>query len=187
MAAGGSAFDQLRVELCGFGPVAAAVSAVKWLHADSFEAVVLCGIAGAYANSDIAPASAVCFSAVAIDGIGVCEHGALFSGQALGFHPALPDCLDCLLPFPGAETADRLLTVCIASESSDQAAKRQHRYACAAEDMEGFSVAAACRSMDVPISILRGISNFAGDREKSRWCIPSALGAVADLISRQLD
>ena len=55
-----------------------------------------------------------------------------------------------------------------------------------AEDMEGFGVALACRLGGVPLGIVRGISNDAGDRDKSRWQIPAALTAAAELALRIL-
>ncbi len=38
-----------------------------------------------------------------------------------------------------------------------------------AEDMEGFGVALACRFAEVPLSIVRGFSNWVGDRNHSNW------------------
>jgi futalosine hydrolase len=52
-----------------------------------------------------------------------------------------------------------------------------------AEDMEGFAVALACRLVGVPLDIVRGISNDAGDRDKVRWQVPQALRAAADLAA----
>jgi futalosine hydrolase len=56
-----------------------------------------------------------------------------------------------------------------------------------AEDMEGFGVALACRLLGVPLAIVRGISNEAGDREHARWQVPAALAAAADLAVRVLE
>ena len=51
----------------------------------------------------------------------------------------------------------------------------------AAEDMEGFGVAVSCVLADVPLQIIRGISNRAGDRDKRHWDIEGALHAAAAL------
>jgi len=53
----------------------------------------------------------------------------------------------------------------------------------AAEDMEGFGVAIACRIMNVRLSIVRGISNRAGDRNHAGWQIETAMAAVANEIA----
>jgi futalosine hydrolase len=50
-----------------------------------------------------------------------------------------------------------------------------------AEDMEGFAVAMACRLRGVPLDIVRGISNTAGDRDASRWQVAAALEAAGRL------
>jgi futalosine hydrolase len=55
-----------------------------------------------------------------------------------------------------------------------------------AEDMESFSVALACLACKVPLTIVRGISNQAGDRNKSRWVVAPALKAAADLAVRHV-
>ena len=38
----------------------------------------------------------------------------------------------------------------------------------------------AARLADVPLGIVRGISNIAGDRDKTRWKIVDALNSAAD-------
>jgi futalosine hydrolase len=53
--------------------------------------------------------------------------------------------------------------------------------------MEGFAVAAACRLRGVPVAIVRGISNVAGDREPSRWRIDEALETAADRVLHVLE
>ena len=72
-----------------------------------------------------------------------------------------------------------LLTTCAASDSAAHAASRRARFPDAlAEDMEGFAVALACRLAGVPLSIVRGMSNVAGERDPERWRIPAALAAA---------
>jgi nucleoside phosphorylase len=47
--------------------------------------------------------------------------------------------------------------------------------------MEGFGVALACHAAGIPLAIVRGISNRAGDRRVSSWAISPALQAAAEL------
>ena len=51
----------------------------------------------------------------------------------------------------------------------------------------GPRLAAACRLRSVPVAIVRGISNVAGDREPSRWRIDEALEAAADRVRHVLE
>jgi futalosine hydrolase len=75
-----------------------------------------------------------------------------------------------------------LLTACAASaDAADVAVRRRLFPTAVAEDMEGFGVALACRLAGVPLAIVRGISNDAGDRDKRRWQIGPALEAAASL------
>lgn len=82
------------------------------------------------------------------------------------------------------QTDDRLLlTVCAAAATQKEVRDRLAKFpTAAAEDMEAFSVALAARMAGVPLDIVRGISNIAGDRDKRRWRIVDALHSAADLI-----
>lgn len=83
--------------------------------------------------------------------------------------------------------AGQLLTCCSASSSTADVKRRSEVFpAAVAEDMEGFGVAVSCRLAGVPLTIVRGISNRAGDREKRRWAIPEALAAAAELTLKIL-
>ncbi len=80
-----------------------------------------------------------------------------------------------------------LLSVCSASGTVEDERRRlnQHPNA-AAEDMEGFAVALACRLAGVELEIMRGISNRVGDRNKSHWKMAEALEAVGRLAADRL-
>lgn len=99
-------------------------------------------------------------------------------------HAALP-----LAPLPatleesrlGAQLGARtgaLLSVAAAAGSRSQAEARRARHPEAlAEEMEGYAVALAAHLGAVPLTILRGISNEAGDRDHASWQIEPALAA----------
>jgi futalosine hydrolase len=48
--------------------------------------------------------------------------------------------------------------------------------------MEAFGVAMAASLMAVPVQVVRGISNTAGDRQLSNWKIDEALEAAAEVV-----
>jgi futalosine hydrolase len=52
--------------------------------------------------------------------------------------------------------------------------------------MEAFSVALACRMAKVPLTVIRGISNMAGDRDKANWNVTGALEAAAELVALRI-
>ena len=169
--------------------------------------VLLAGIAGRL-DDRLAIGSAYRFREVACYGVGVGSAAEFIPAERLGWQhwPGEPDAagevsaspartatavgdrLSCTAgPAADPTSAGLLLTACAASAAASDLRQRRLLYPEAeAEDMEGFAVALACRLGGVPLSIVRGISNDAGDRDKSRWQIPRALAAAAALSLRIL-
>lgn len=175
--------------VCGFGPVAAAARTAELLAALRPRHVVLLGIAGAYDVERHPVGTALVFSRVAVDGIGVGE-GERFQGPpTLGF-PQWPGSAETRrigdeLEIRAAAQQDDglLLTTCAASDAPELAALRRKRFPSAvAEDMEGFAVALACELRGTPCSIVRGVSNEVGERRPAHWRIPAALAAARRLV-----
>jgi futalosine hydrolase len=187
------------VACCGFGPVVAAARTAQLIAVDAPGRVLLAGIAGSL-HPDLPVGSAWQFERVACHGVG--------AGSAADFVPAgrigwqqwegLDDGPDSaigdLLALAGAAapdgrpvtlpTAGLLLTACAAAAGESDVRDRRRCFPDAvAEDMEGFGVAAACRLAGVPLGIVRGISNRAGDRDTRRWRIDEAAAAAADLAA----
>jgi futalosine hydrolase len=186
-----------HVELCGFGPVVAASRTAQLVAERRPQRVLIIGIAGRY-DDRLAIGRAYAFEQVACHGIGAGSGDAFlpageigwkqWPGDASGATAAIGDALPCtsgLLPVAAAGArAGLLLSGCAASACDDDVRSRLRLYPdAAAEDMEGFAVAAACRLAGVPLDIVRGISNTAGDRDTSRWQIEAAALAAAELAA----
>jgi futalosine hydrolase len=166
----------------GFGPIAAAACTASILARVRPARVLLVGIAGTFDPTAIAVGSAVVHSRVEIDGL-----------ETAGFAQA-PDIgtgIDLARPIGRATPPALLVTVfSAASDAREVDARRERHPGAAAEDMEGFGVALACALERVPLAIVRGISNAAGDRETKRWRIQAALAAARELaldLLRQRD
>lgn len=186
------------VELCGFGIAAAAARTAGLIAELRPSRVMLVGIAGSFGDR-LPVGSAWRFDRVACHGIGVGSGEAFVSAEAMGWPQWPGDAADASSPvgdsiacvaapeWPGPR-ADLLVTVATASGDAADARLR-HRLVpdAAAEDMEGFGVALACRLAGLPITIVRGISNVAGDRDKARWRIAEALDAAGSLAARLLE
>ena len=56
-----------------------------------------------------------------------------------------------------------------------------------AEDMEAFGVALACHARQTPLTVVRGISNLAGDGDVAGWRIDEALTAARALALQELN
>jgi futalosine hydrolase len=187
----------IRVELCGFGPIVAAARTAQLIAADRPTHVLLVGIAGRLADG-LAIGSAYVFDRVACHGVGAGSGAAFIPAEALAWSqwpgdesdPAtrIGDELPCSSSrAAAAPRAGLLLSGCAASASEADVQARLRLFPGAvAEDMEGFAVAAACRLAGVPLDIVRGISNTAGDRDLSHWQIEAACRAAAELAATLL-
>ena len=179
------------LELCGFGPVAAAARTAALVARHRPDRVLLVGIAGRL-DERLALAATYRFEQVACYGIGVGAHDNFIPAAQLGWpqwpgdptdgSPAIGDVIACAADDGDVPRAELLLTACAASASAaDVLARRRVFPEATAEDMEGFAVAFACRLAGVPCSVVRGISNTAGDRDHARWQTTAALHAAGGL------
>ena len=183
---GGFPPELARVEICGFGPIAAAARTAALVTALRPRHVVLIGIAGAYDTSAYEIGSALSFGSVAVDGIGAGEGDAFLGPRKLGFPqwPGSPETTGAVHEeLELAAAGPLLLTTPSASGSAKEAARRTSRFpSAAAEDMEGFAVAMACSLANTPLRIVRGISNEVGVRNPAEWRIPAALGEARRVV-----
>lgn len=180
------------IALCGFGQVAAAARTALLIAKHHPQQVLLVGIAGAL-RDDVTIGAAYTFDRVLCDGIGVGSDADYLAAAEIGWKQwagdnpggAIGDEIELACSTPVGDLAGAtLLSVCAASAHRQQAAQRQLRYPEAvAEEMEGFGVAMACKLAGVPLRIVRGISNHAGNRNLAEWQIEEALAAAAELAS----
>jgi futalosine hydrolase len=183
---------RLRIELCGFGPIAAAARAAHLVATCKPASVMLVGIAGSF-DDRLMIGQAYRFHEVASYGIGVGSGSDFQPAAAVGW-PQWPgdpatglDAVGDRLGRSGATAGRVLLTACAASAGpADVALRRELIPDAVAEDMEGFGVALACELAGVPWTIIRGISNRAGDRDHSRWRVEPALAAATALVLETL-
>lgn len=189
-------FAKSLVEVCGVGAVVAGVRTARLISQYQPRSVLLLGIAGAI-DLTLQVGSAYEFDSVACYGIGV-GCGSDFSTLAeLGWEGWLsPDAgpegpLREVLSLTRDQqdnpsgVARQLLTAMAASAGPQDVAWRSEKFpVAAAEDMEGYAVAAACHVARVPLRIIRGISNVAGDRQHEHWRVAQALRAAAELAAQ---
>lgn len=167
------------LEIIGFGPVEAAVGAMAAfaIHAaDAAAGVWLVGAAGSY-DSQLHPiGTAIVAGSVRCHGVGVgeghCHRGAADLGWTQSASIAL-----------GGDGGE-LLTVTSAAGTPEETAERRQRYpAAVAEEMEGYAVALAAARARVPLTIVRGISNLAGERDG--WRLEHGLAAARTVMKER--
>ena len=193
------------IATCGFGPIVSGIKTTQLLTRHNPTKVVLAGIAGAI-GPRFSIGTAASFSQVACYGIGAGSGSEFQTASELGWTrwneatttPGSQDILelpsdpDSFRTWRSDSIADSgeasndfideplLLTVCAASANSTDVADRLKKFPqAAAEDMEAYAVAVACRMANVPLTVIRGISNIAGDRNKAHWDVDAALKAVS--------
>lgn len=188
------------LHLCGFGPVAAAARTSQLVAELEPARIILVGIAGAIGES-LPVGSASVFDEVVCFGIGAGSGEGFKTAGELGWSQWKSDngtgcdgrsVVGDVLPLLSAqveslsgESSERrqLLTCCSASDGLDDVASKVRSFPNAvAEDMEAFGVAMAASLMDVPVQVVRGISNNAGDRRLPQWKINDALEAAAEVV-----
>jgi futalosine hydrolase len=166
----------LPIELVGFGAVAAAARTMALALAHRPRRLVLVGIAGRYGARE---ARAETFGNVRVDVIGAGEGARHLLPSELGF-PQWQDERGAVheeLPLHG--DGGTLLTVMAAARDALEVAARRARHPGAVgEDMEAFGVALAARLARVPLTVVRGWSNDAGDGDVRGWDIDGALAAA---------
>ena len=180
---------------CGFGAIVAGIRTTQLLALCKPRAVVLVGIAGAL-GPHLPVGTATVFSRIACYGIGAGSGLNFETASELGwpqwtdpeFGQSFGDVIEPTIDSdPGNPAGSMLLTVCSTSGCTEDVAHRLNKFPLAvAEDMEAFSVALACRMARIPLTVIRGISNRAGDRDKSNWDIAAALKAAAELAALRI-
>lgn len=179
----------VRIALCGFGLAAAGAAAGQWFAKVAPDTALLIGIAGTL-DVDAFPVGAVLeASGISCDGIGAGEGDRFVTLR----EPPLPSSLvgDApLSPIPLAPQLPdaahgELLSVAAAAGSRSHAQARRRRHPRAlAEEMEGYAVALAARLAKIPLTIVRGASNEAGDRDHAGWKVAPVLQACRKELDR---
>lgn len=176
---------------CGIGPAASALSTALLIEQTKPTRVYLLGIGGAFQGvttetgdplklCDTVQASSDCFA-----DLGYEDHR--------GFH-VLEDMnlnmLESPTPLPSRFSLHTLpdipafpfITVSRVTSDSNRAAALHRHFNAAVENMEGAAVAAACALAEVPMTQIRGISNWVGPRDAKSWLIKESLTALGDLL-----
>ncbi len=167
------------IELCGFGMVAASICTTRLLDRYCPTEVVLVGIAGGI-KREMQVGHAYRFGQVVCHGIGAGSGKDFQTAGELGWkHWTGPPEITDRWALDDIVLENVLLSSASASAGPEDVAQKLRCFPDAdAEDMEGFAVAAACRLAQIPLTIVRGISNKAGDRDQQNWQVKTAMQAA---------
>jgi futalosine hydrolase len=163
------------VSVCGFGLANAGAGAAHAIAQHRPQRVMLVGLAGSYNLARTPIGTAMVASAVRCHGIGAGGQNATELGWAASDQIEL-DGGDGLV-----------LSVADASATPAQAAARHQKHPEAViEEMEGYAVAVAATLFEVPLTVVRGVSNVAGDRDHAAWQARPALAAARSILASML-
>ncbi len=198
---------EVAVALCGFGLAAAGAGAAfalgNYLRPTATAGpqsaqVILVGIAGTYDPLRAPVGSALLATNVRCVGIGRGSGAAHRSAAALGWPQGLPlaglpsvsDELPLAAPDLPGEPVRRggLLSVAAAAANPAEAGERAaHFPGAVAEEMEAFAVGLAARLYGVRLTVIRGLSNVAGETDHAAWRTTEALAAAKALLIRVVE
>jgi futalosine hydrolase len=171
---------------------------------------VLCGDEGILSKKGIHSLQEIGFPLVVKDGQPFYDHFPL-ARDSLGFERILdltppgvyrtdqgrllralhPEEISTLVSEKGAEifriVRGASLTVSLVSGDGKTARKRHERYGAMAENMEGSAIAQTCFRYEIPFLECRGISNMAGDRDKTHWQLELAASRTCMVVRHWLE
>ena len=176
--------------LCtGVGAVNAAYTLTRFLEREKARAVIVCGIAGAYprafSEGNLGIGSVTCAESECYGDLGAQSPGGFLDMQALGFPLiAAAEPVYNVLPmqiFPASRQC-RFVTVNTCSGSDENALQLEARTGGAVESMEGAAIAHVATLFGIPAGEIRGISNRAGNRDRSTWRVKDAAVAAQEAL-----
>ena len=182
-------FGNTRVDvgICGMGLVASGIGAMRVLAGKrrDYRHVLLLGVAGGYRRHNIHVGSAVVGSNVCGVDLGIPTSDGNWTtrldGEVAGLNSP-GDSLALATPLKDDAQHGQILSVSTASRDTEMAESRSRRFpGGVVEEMEGYAVAVACAQLNIPLTIIRGISNIAGDRDHGHWRIQEAMQSVNHL------
>lgn len=188
---------EILVAFSGLGKVNAAAAAAAILSGYSVSRLWMWGSAGAYDLAGIEIGDVALASEEILGDEGVATLSSWQPLEAIGI-PLIDSAVtpifnrmatdprelkrgrQLLAKWEGIPSAPRIhlgpfITVSAVSGSTARALLLSHRYRALCENMEGGAVAQVCLRYGVPFLEIRGLSNRAGDRNKSRWQLSTAL------------
>ncbi len=175
----------LRLIETGVGPVNAAFALTRALVERPAEAVIICGVGGAYPASGLAPGDVACALTETYGDLGAESAEGFLDMQALGFPivgttPPLYNTLPLDI-FPH-ERRVPFVTCATCTGSDDTAAALEARTGGAVESMEGAALVHVATLMGVRAGEVRGISNAVGRRDRGSWRLHEAAAAARQAV-----
>lgn len=171
----------VRVVVTGVGAVNAAYALTRAIEHTRPEAIVVCGIGGAYADSGLQIGDVACAVSECYGDLGASSPEGFLDMRALGFPVVAGETpIYNTIPmqiFP-AERRGQFVTLNTCTGMDVEPRVRGW----AVENMEGAAVAHVAAMAGIPVGEIRGISNMVGRRDKSTWRVKEAAAAAQEAL-----
>jgi len=172
--------------LCtGVGPVNAAHGVTLAITRERPDAIIICGVGGAYPGSGLVAGDVACAAQECYGDLGAAAPSGFLDMQALGFPVVRGDVpLYNDLPMQVWPTARRVKFVTVNTCTGTESAARaiEARTGGAVENMEGAAVAHVAHLHGVPVGEVRGISNMVTNRDTAAWRLKEAALAAQEAL-----
>ena len=175
----------VSVVVTGVGAVNAAYALTRSIERERPEAIIVCGIGGAYPGSGLAIGDVACAETECYGDLGAASPEGFLDMRALGFPVIAGDNpIYNFLPmqiFPAARRA-AFVTVNTCTGTDDVAQAIETRTGGTVESMEGAAIAHVAALAGIPVGEIRGISNIVGRRDRSTWRVKEAAAAAQEAL-----
>ena len=165
----------------GVGPVNAAHAVALAILTRKPDAIIICGIGGAYPHSGLRIGDVACAGLECYGDLGAESPSGFVDMKSLGFavvNAATPLYNDLPMQiFPVARRV-KFVTVSTCTGTETSARAIEARTGGAVENMEGAAIAHVAHLHGVPVGEVRGISNIVTNRDTSTWKLREAAEAA---------
>jgi futalosine hydrolase len=179
--------DEAEVVATGVGPVNAAHAVTLAILRQRPQAIIVCGVGGAYPGSGLAVGEVACADVECYGDLGADGPSGFIDMRALGF-PLIPGDppLYNELPLQVFPHEHRVKFVTVSTCTGTDAAARAlaARTGGAVENMEGAAVAHVAHLHGIPVGEVRGISNLVTTRDPGAWRLKEAALAAQEALVR---
>jgi futalosine hydrolase len=182
--------DRIRIVVTGVGPVNAAHATTVAIIESRPDAVVVCGVGGAYPSAGFQVGTVVSAEAEIYGDLGAQSPAGFIDMKALGFPVvATPRPLFNELPLQVFPTKMRARFVTVSTCTGTDAVAREiaSRTQGAVENMEGAAIAHVAHLHGIAVGEVRGISNLVTNRDVKSWKLNEAAAAAQEALIAWLD
>ncbi len=188
--------DKFKVHFhqSGVGMLATTFSLTKLVFEDKPDLIIQAGLAGCF-DEDVALGKVLLIDTDIAADIGVEENGKWKDLFNLKLERSnYPPFKKKMLPNPNIEDLNLLkmetargITVNEITTRKERIKQLQKKYNPLTESMEGAALHYVCRSMKIPFLQMRVISNYIGERDKTKWMLGDAIQNLNKALLQYID